>query len=278
MTEYVSSEYKNKEVISKFEYLKSQYEKESMEKIKTFTDIEINEQKIKSNIISFNHMIHGKVEELRYINNKIIQLTNYKQEIIDILMEMNKSQERYIKLFDKNILMGADLQMESPNHKDMLHLLSRDLRGEPTVNNIMDFERLKSYLFITKDSYAKRMFEVCGKIDDCIMDETRKLSAVNEFIGVYKRTLSSFDSDKKIFNKYKCTVCYENEVNVCLVPCGHTFCKGCSEKATKKCFMCNGEITSRNNIYLLGKEEEDTEFSPIDRNNPTLFGTNYVPN
>lgn len=223
-------------------------------------------------------MIHGKVEELRYINNKIIGLTEYKQEIIDILIEMNKSQERYIKLFDKNILFGNDLQMEPPYHKDMLHLLSKDLRGEPIVNNIMDLERLKTYLFITKDVYAKRMFEVCGKIDESIMDETRKLSAVNEFIGVYKRTLSSFDSDKKIFNKYKCTVCYENEVNVCLVPCGHTFCKGCSEKATKKCFMCNGEITSRNNIYLLGKEEEDTEFSPIDRNNPTLFGTNYVPN
>ena len=249
-----------------------------MGKIKTFTDVEINEQKIKSNIISFNHMIHSKVEELRDINSKIIRLTEYKQGIIDILMEMAFSQDKYIKIFDKNLLMGNELQLEPPDHKDMLHLLSRDLRGEPIVNNIMDLERLKSYLFITKDAYAKRMFEICGKIDNKIMDETNKLGIVNDFISIYKRTLTSFECDKKIFNKYRCTICYENEVNVCLVPCGHTFCKGCSEKAIKKCFACSAEITSRSTIYLLGKEEEDSEFSPIDRNNPSLFGTNYAAN
>jgi hypothetical protein len=226
-------------------------------------------------------MIHVKVEELRAINNKIIMLTEYKQNIIDMLMEMNKTQDNYIKLFEKNKLIGKDIQLMDPGHIDLLLLLSRDLRGDAIVINGMDMERLKNYLFIANGDYKKSMFAVCENIDEKLIDENIKLGIIHEFIGVYKRTLTSFDIDKKIFNKYKCTICYENEVNVCLIPCGHTFCKKCSEKAVKKCFACNTEITKRTTIYLLGREDEDEydTITPVyDSNNPTLFGTNYAPN
>jgi hypothetical protein len=204
-------------------------------------------------------------------------LTEYKQTIIEILMEMNKTQDKYITLFEKHKLMGAELQLDPPPHRDLLHLLSRDLRGDQIVNNAMDLERLKNYLFITKSTCKRSMFDICEKIDEKIIDETAKLALINDCIGLYKRTLSSFEADKKIFNKYKCTICYENEVNMIMIPCGHTFCKGCSEKATKKCFACNGEITGRTNIYLLGKDEEDEPIAPLDEKNNTLFGTNYLP-
>jgi hypothetical protein len=269
------TEYANQEIMSKFNYLKSQYEIETLNKTQSFiTEQEINEQEIKSSMINFNHMIHVKVEELRFINNRIQQLSGYKQSIVDMLMEMNKIQDKYIILSEKNTLIGNDLQLELPVHRDLLHLLSGDLRGDYIVNNTM--ERVKNSLFITKDSYAKNMFDLCEKIDVKIIDENIKLDVINDFISVYKRTLSSFDVDKKIFNKYTCTVCYENEVSMCFIPCGHTFCKKCSEKATQKCFACNGEFTKRTPIYLLGKEEEDDDVvSRFDTNNPTLFGTNY---
>ena len=276
--EYVSSKSGNKEILSRFEYLKAQYEKESMGKTNESSAEEaMLEENIKSNVVSVSYMVKTKMEDLKETNNKIIQLTEYKQAIIEILMETNKTQDKYITLFEKNKLMGAELQLEPPAHRDLLQLLSRDLRGDQIVNNAMDMERLKNYLFVTKNNYQKSMFDICERIDEKIIDETAKLALINDCIGLYKRTLSSFETDKKIFNKYKCTICYEKEVSMCMIPCGHTFCKDCSEKATKKCFACNGEVTSRTNIYLLGKDEEDEPIGPIEEKNKTLFGTNYLP-
>lgn len=272
------TEYANSEIISKFNYLKAQYEMESLNKtVSLITDQEINEQEIKTNMISFNHMIHTKVEELRFINNRIHQLTEYRQSIVDMLMEIHKVQDKYNRLSEDNRLIGNDLQLLLPSHQNGSRLLSGDLRGEYAVTKVMELDQIKTSLFIVKDTYAKSMFDLCEKIDVKIMDENIKLEAIHDFIRVYKITLQSFELDKKIFNKYKCTVCYENEVSMCFVPCGHTFCKKCSEKATKKCFACNGEFTKRSPIYLLGKEEEEYEdnVTILDGNNPTLVGTNY---
>jgi len=276
--EYVSSKSGNREILSRFEYLKAQYERESMGKTNESSAEEaMIEENIKSNVERFAHMVKTKIEDLKETNNKIIQLTEYKQAIIEILMETNKTQDKYMTLFEKNKLLGGELQLEPPAHQDLLHLLSRDLRGDQIVNNAMDLERLKNYLFITKTDYQKSMFDICERIDEKIIDETAKLALINDCIGLYKRTLVSFETDKKIFNKYKCTICYEKEVNMIMIPCGHTFCKDCSEKATRKCFACKGEVTGRTNIYLLGKDEEDEPIGPIEEKNKTLFGTNYLP-
>ena len=64
-------------------------------------------------------------------------------------------------------------------------------------------------------------------------------------------------ADKQILNRFKCTICFENEVKICVTPCGHTFCNNCSKKLDKKCFACNGSVRGKTTLFFLGKEEED---------------------
>jgi hypothetical protein len=41
----------------------------------------------------------------------------------------------------------------------------------------------------------------------------------------------------------KCIICMSNEINICVVPCGHVFCcEECSQKLGNTCAICQGDI------------------------------------
>jgi len=50
----------------------------------------------------------------------------------------------------------------------------------------------------------------------------------------------------------QCTICYSNRADTCIDPCGHVFCKSCSEtynKKTKKCMVCKGKVKKLMKVY-----------------------------
>lgn len=47
-----------------------------------------------------------------------------------------------------------------------------------------------------------------------------------------------------------CGVCYDKEVNTCLVPCGHTFCGNCTENMKDTCAMCSGKVERSVRMFL----------------------------
>jgi hypothetical protein len=49
--------------------------------------------------------------------------------------------------------------------------------------------------------------------------------------------------------KKMCPVCFDNEVNTALVPCGHTYCSYCINK-TNNCYICRGNIRNKIKLFL----------------------------
>jgi len=47
-----------------------------------------------------------------------------------------------------------------------------------------------------------------------------------------------------------CNVCVTNKINICINPCGHTFCSVCVEKMGLKCGMCRGKIDAKIKMYI----------------------------
>jgi hypothetical protein len=47
----------------------------------------------------------------------------------------------------------------------------------------------------------------------------------------------------------ECPICFDNNVDTCIVPCGHTFCHKCIESA-RNCYMCNQEIFLKQKVFL----------------------------
>lgn len=78
---------------------------------------------------------------------------------------------------------------------------------------------------------------------------TRKLNALRSLIvtGV-NEIVKPQDMQKKM-----CPVCFDNEINTALVPCGHTYCRTCSEMDTSryaKCPQCRATINTRIKIFF----------------------------
>lgn len=53
--------------------------------------------------------------------------------------------------------------------------------------------------------------------------------------------------------KKMCPICFENEINTVLVPCGHTYCKPCSDMdrtRNAKCPQCRSQINARVKLFF----------------------------
>ena len=48
-----------------------------------------------------------------------------------------------------------------------------------------------------------------------------------------------------------CTICFENPINTCIVPCGHTFCSECTTNQIRfQCAVCRTTIISKQKIFF----------------------------
>ena len=48
-----------------------------------------------------------------------------------------------------------------------------------------------------------------------------------------------------------CSICTTERVCFALVPCGHTFCAGCSQKQRHQCFVCRTTLRDRQRLYFI---------------------------
>ena len=264
-------------VMSKFEMLKRRYDKGLLEQNMAYTEANKKEIDLKITLNEFNHMVRGKLAELKHHRETMMNLTNYRNEIMEIIIAMKKMHDNYMDIYTKNVLCCNDLKLERPEYGSSRQLLSGDLRGDKDLSK--DFHdknihliRHEHVLFMMNKNYLDSMYDICTKIDDKVEEITNKIELINDFIKIQKDTLHILDIDKIQLSKYKCTICYENEVQLCFMPCGHTFCKPCGDKVKTSCFFCNSRVTGKTPIYLLAN---DTDFT--DEVSEPLVGVDPVP-
>ena len=57
------------------------------------------------------------------------------------------------------------------------------------------------------------------------------------------------DKDKIINETNKCSICLDNIISNCCIPCGHTYCTSCINK-TNNCYICRTIIKNKIKVYL----------------------------
>lgn len=115
-------------------------------------------------------------------------------------------------------------------------------------------------LNILNDQVKKFFNDVNSEISDIIRQKIMELEGEIEnisrkLISLRSLILTGVNEIMKPENveKKMCSVCFDNEINMALVPCGHTFCKGCSEidrSRYAKCPQCRTQINARIKIYF----------------------------
>ena len=70
-----------------------------------------------------------------------------------------------------------------------------------------------------------------------------------EQLKYYDKLIEKAKNQIKNYTSYECTICMENDVNMCLIPCGHTFCSKCLKK-TDKCYICTSDIFMKQKMFI----------------------------
>jgi hypothetical protein len=80
-------------------------------------------------------------------------------------------------------------------------------------------------------------------------------SIYKELIDTYKRWTvlrEVITSQMTISNSTEplCSICLNDNVSSAVIPCGHTFCTGCTRKMTNLCYICRGTIRDKMKLYF----------------------------
>jgi archaellum component FlaC len=157
--------------------------------------------------------------------SKAIEL--YNDRIKELHDSVYKIELSYQEIKDRTLEYDNDSLQDISNSFETFH--KNILKAKTTI-----IESIKK----RKDSVEKEM-----------EDLSRKLNAIRSLIltGV-NEIIKSDDVPKKM-----CPVCFDNEVCMALVPCGHTYCRGCADmdrSRSAKCPQCRSAINARVKIFF----------------------------
>jgi len=178
------------------------------------------------------------------------------KEILNDFEILNKNLEEYkVKI--------EELQINKINFDNyILNLQNNHLNTMNIINNFNIYENNKELneIFINynlkikenynkwiKEYYTIKLLEYENTIE--IIEE--KISEFRElFIYIINKIKKT-----EIENKKLCPICFENEVDICLNPCGHTICNKCviinrNRFTSEKCYSCRGVINEYIKIYF----------------------------
>ena len=130
------------------------------------------------------------------------------------------------------------------------------------LNRIFSYQNIK---FIRNIIYANKIMKQYESLltviqnqnkiiedKNLIINELEKLSYSPKLLEIRQNIINALklqleDKTKIIDETNKCSICFNNTISHCCVPCGHTYCNKCINK-TNNCYICRGII--RNKIKL----------------------------
>ena len=225
------------------------------------------------NMDEFNYNQSSMTEEkLNLANNELTDDEIKALKIVDrykglLMLSVGKKKElcdmeEYLKSFEI-------ISKEVNNHMNALSLsfvndIGNNNNDKDKDENSEIAEQLKTYnlnmanyiesknklVAINIDKITKKIEEIRTELDKY----EREIAVIRQVITTGIRDI--IDPDKAHADKKLCPVCFENEVNMCYVPCGHTVCNKCCTSAKQmdrnknKCGTCRSIISGTVKIYF----------------------------
>lgn len=101
---------------------------------------------------------------------------------------------------------------------------------------------------LLKNKYKKKINEQ-KKILEIL--EYNKIIKQKELEDQYKNISIDIENQQKEIKKKLnyCQICFDNDINTVLVPCGHSYCSECI-KDSNICFFCRANISKKQHIIF----------------------------
>ena len=187
-----------------------------------------------------NNTIDAKqlLKDYKYLNKSLMENKNFYKKL--------EKQKEDIQNYKCNIYL---------KHQDIMFEMSRETPDIIDTNEMNDhiikyIELFKNY----SDKWINDYYNISKKklIEDMEKQEDKLVSFRNIFINTTNEIISP---DKP--NKNLCPICFENEINMCAIPCGHTCCNECIMHSIKyhnsglsKCLSCRNTLKEYIKMYI----------------------------
>jgi hypothetical protein len=179
-------------------------------------------------------------------------LINKNLQTASLFIRLNDEfKQKQIKLEEYNSQLHSVL--ETPykiiTNIDILKKVYSSNKADAIDGLVVLHDKINEYFKEMTPSISDILRKKIANLEGEINNITNKLNALRSLIitGV-NQIVKPEDKEKKM-----CPVCFDNEVNTALVPCGHTYCKGCSEADRSryaKCPQCRQQINARIKIFF----------------------------
>jgi hypothetical protein len=212
-------------------------------------DIDIN-QIINYEESSSSDLLLDKEDNITDANKLISDYKKVKQ-IIDtsrvLLFELEK-QKKDIQTYKSNIFI---------QHQEIMINLNKEISNINNPTDTTDInDTIIKYIDCIKnfsDKWLNNHYLINKtKLErDIEINEKKLLSFNNLFIKTTNEIIKTEKMNKKL-----CPICFENETDMCAIPCGHTCCNTCVIQSNnygnlKRCLSCRNEIKQYIKIYFL---------------------------
>jgi len=213
------------------------------------------------------------------------ELDNYERNDINLLSLYNYDfiDEKSDNYLDGNLILTTykklmksledyknDIITLNKNKDDFFNYQSNLFNNHLNIINLCDYDNNTTEIFINYNNIIKEKFDKwlndnykpqLAKLEEEIQSIELKLA---NFRKLFIFIINNFINKEELETKKICSICFENEVDMCSIPCGHTCCSKCviSNRSIRSsslnnydynnnCLNCRNKIDNYIKIYFL---------------------------
>jgi ATP-dependent Lon protease len=123
-----------------------------------------------------------------------------------------------------------------------------------TLDNLQ--QKISGIQSLTHNEHYEELMTVTEKYINKIFEENNIENDYNSIIELYRRFYHLRELVKSIRNieltekEPLCSICFNEQIQYAIIPCGHTFCTTCIKRHIVNCSVCRGQIRDRVRIYF----------------------------
>lgn len=142
------------------------------------------------------------------------------------------------KNIGEEIIKLETLLYEKLDHLDKLH------------------HRIPLIMTLTNNQFLPELIDIFTKYTESLYQDMMIEEDYKNLIEAYKKwnvcrqIISLQNIVKQDTHEPQCSICLIEPISFVIVPCGHTFCTGCSKKQNNTCYICRGGIKDRVKLYF----------------------------
>ena len=193
-------------------------------------------------------MYYSNIEDCEtdfLINNFVINDNSAKQ-----LLEEFKTLKKNIIEYKKSLKNLINQKETYENYSN--NLLNNHLNIVNIINNVEKINNsFNEYQINVKENY-ENWINNHYNIQYKSIEENIEITElkIKEYTNLFIYIINNILNEKEI-SKNICPICFENEIDICFNPCGHTICNKCVfTHKNNKCFTCRSPINDYLKIYF----------------------------